>query len=86
MPTLDRDGVAIYYEDHGPKDADTLPVLLTHGYAATCLMWRPQVEAFADRYRLIGWDMRGHGQSDSPRRRRPLQPRTHRRGHARDPR
>ena len=59
MPTLDRDGVAIYYEDHGPKDADTLPVLLTHGYAATCLMWRPQVEAFADRYRLISWDMRG---------------------------
>ena len=29
-------------------------------------MWRPQLEAFADRYRLIGWDMRGHGQSDSP--------------------
>ncbi|MYI82012.1 MAG: alpha/beta fold hydrolase [Chloroflexi bacterium] len=66
MPTLDRDGVAIHYEDHGPKDADTLPVLLTHGYAATCLMWRPQVAAFADRYRLISWDMRGHGQSDSP--------------------
>ena len=66
MPTLDRDGVAIHYEDHGPKDADTLPVLLTHGYAATCLMWRPQIETFADRYRLIGWDMRGHGRSDSP--------------------
>ena len=66
MPTLDRDGVAIHYEDHGPKDAETLPVLLTHGYAATCLMWRPQLEAFADRYRLISWDMRGHGQSESP--------------------
>ena len=49
MPTLDRDGVAIHYEDHGPRDADTLPVLLTHGYAATCLMWRPQIAAFADR-------------------------------------
>lgn len=66
MPTLDRDGVAIHYDDHGPKDSQALPVLLTHGYAATGLMWRLQIAAFADRYRLISWDMRGHGQSDSP--------------------
>jgi pimeloyl-ACP methyl ester carboxylesterase len=29
-------------------------------------MWKGQVEAFKDKYRVITWDMRGHGQSDSP--------------------
>jgi pimeloyl-ACP methyl ester carboxylesterase len=29
-------------------------------------MWQGQVEALADRYQVITWDMRGHGQSDSP--------------------
>src|SRR5260370_37354667 len=29
-------------------------------------MWDGQVAAFADRYRVILWDMRGHGRSDDP--------------------
>jgi pimeloyl-ACP methyl ester carboxylesterase len=29
-------------------------------------MWGGQVTEFAGRYRLITWDMRGHGESDSP--------------------
>lgn len=62
MATLDRDGVAIYYEvigDRGPV------VLLSHGYSATSQMWEAQLPALAG-YRTILWDMRGHGRSDSP--------------------
>lgn len=62
MPLLDRDGVSIYYEDHGRGPA----LLLTHGYSATSQMWRGQVEALRDSYRVIAWDVRGHGRSDSP--------------------
>ena len=62
MPYVERGGVNIYYEAHGQG----LPVLLSHGYAATSRMWEGQVTALADRYRLIVWDMRGHGESDSP--------------------
>lgn len=62
MGYIERDRVRIYYEDQGAGPA----VLLTHGYAATLRMWDPQVAALADRYRLICWDMRGHGASDSP--------------------
>lgn len=62
MPRLDRDGVGIHYEVHG----DGPPVLLSHGYSATCRMWDAQVAALRDRYRVIVWDMRGHGQSDDP--------------------
>ena len=62
MAYLERDGVKIYYEDHGSGPA----VLLSHGYSATSRMWEGQVAALKDRYRVITWDMRGHGQSDSP--------------------
>lgn len=62
MAKLDRDGVAIHYEAEGQG----LPVLLTHGYGATGRMWKPQIEAFKDRCRIITWDLRGHGESDSP--------------------
>jgi pimeloyl-ACP methyl ester carboxylesterase len=68
VPTIDRDGVPIHYEVHGPRENDsTMPaILLSHGYGATCRMWDGQVAAFADRYRLVLWDMRGHGQSGDP--------------------
>jgi pimeloyl-ACP methyl ester carboxylesterase len=29
-------------------------------------MWKPNIAALSQRYRLILWDMRGHGQTDSP--------------------
>src|SRR3954454_19296913 len=62
MPHLNRDGVSIWYEDHGSGPT----VLLSHGYSATCRMWDGQIAAFRDRYRIIVWDMRGHGQSTYP--------------------
>ena len=68
MPTIDRDGVEIHYELHGPPgdNSHAPPILLSHGYGATSRMWDGQVAAFADRYRLVLWDMRGHGQSGDP--------------------
>lgn len=62
MPHIDRGGVRIYYRESGGGP----PVLLSHGYAATSSMWAGQLDALSDRYRVIAWDMRGHGQSDSP--------------------
>lgn len=56
-------GINIHYTVSGSGPA----VLLTHGYAATGDMWEPQRGALGDAgYRLITWDMRGHGQTDSP--------------------
>jgi pimeloyl-ACP methyl ester carboxylesterase len=62
MAYLERDGVRIYYDVQGSGPA----VLLSHGYSATSQMWTRQVEALKGSYRVITWDMRGHGQSDSP--------------------
>tara|TARA_B100000530_G_C15875215_1_gene455083 strand:- start:448 stop:1209 length:762 start_codon:yes stop_codon:yes gene_type:complete len=62
MAYVMRDDVRLYYEDHGSGPA----VLLTHGYGATSQMWQDQVAEFKDRYRIIVWDLRGHGESDYP--------------------
>lgn len=62
MPYLDREGVRIYYEEHG--DGPTL--LLSHGYTSTGQMWDSQVFALSKDFRILVWDMRGHGRSDSP--------------------
>ncbi len=62
MPKLDRDGVKIHYEIHGSGPT----LLLSHGYSSTARMWDGQVAALKDRYQVIVWDMRGHGDSDYP--------------------
>jgi pimeloyl-ACP methyl ester carboxylesterase len=62
MARFVRDGVSLYYEDHGVGPA----IVLSHGFGATSQMWRGQVDALRDRYRILTWDMRGHGQSDYP--------------------
>jgi pimeloyl-ACP methyl ester carboxylesterase len=63
MPVVQLNGIHINYEEHGNPAG--YPILLTHAYAATLQMWNPQFEAWRD-YRVIGWDMRGHGGTDSP--------------------
>jgi pimeloyl-ACP methyl ester carboxylesterase len=62
MPKLNRDGVSLHYEVHGGGPV----ILLSHGYSATSKMWRGQIEPLTRTHKLVLWDMRGHGQSDSP--------------------
>src|ERR1035437_5016977 len=51
--------VAAAFEVSGPEDAPTLVFL--HGTRVTRTMWRPQVAALADRYRVVTVDLPGHG-------------------------
>jgi len=62
MPMLNRDGVNLHYEVHGTGPA----LLLTHGYSASSKMWAGQIAPLSKHFKLILWDMRGHGQSDYP--------------------
>lgn len=62
MSQLDRGNVTIHYEVYGSGPA----ILLSNGYSATTRMWQPNIEALSERFTLILWDMRGHGQSSSP--------------------
>lgn len=68
MAKLDRGDVKIHYEVHGPANGSAGPtILLSHGYSSTCRMWDGQVAALKDRYRIVVWDMRGHGESTYPK-------------------
>lgn len=58
---LERSGCPIHYWLTGPKDAP--PVVFSHGAMMDHRMFDAQVSAVAERYRVITWDMRGHGRS-----------------------
>ena len=64
MAQLRRNGTGIHHEAHGLG----APVLLTHGFGATSRMWDEQIEELTDGYRLILWDLPGHGESEKPKR------------------
>ena len=57
-------GTELYYELHGKEGAPWL--IFSHSLACTVRMWDPQIAAFKDRYRILAYDMRGHGQSAAP--------------------
>jgi len=62
MARAQLNGIEIDYEVSGSGPV----LLLSHGYGSTRHMWDDQHRAFADRWRVVSWDMRGHGQTDSP--------------------
>jgi 3-oxoadipate enol-lactonase len=56
--------VAVSYTVDGPGDAPV--VVLSNSLGATRAMWGPQVPALAERFRVITYDTRGHGESPAP--------------------
>lgn len=57
-----RDGVEIFYEDWGPKEAQ--PIVFHHGWPLSSGDWDAQMLFFlAKGYRVIAHDRRGHGRS-----------------------
>lgn len=64
MQTLSRDGVALAYEEAGQGSP---PMLFVHGWACNHTHFQAQVAHFSRAHRTIAVDLRGHGQSDSPR-------------------
>ena len=56
--------VAVSYTVDGAADAPV--VVLSNSLGATRGMWDPQVPALAERYRVVTYDARGHGESPAP--------------------
>ena len=61
MPVLDANGETIHYlkEGSGPV------VVLIHSLGLSAQMWREQIAALKDRYTVVAFDTRGHGQSSA---------------------
>jgi pimeloyl-ACP methyl ester carboxylesterase len=62
MPIARVNDIQLYYEVHGRG----FPLVLAHGYTASTELWQDQVAAFSQKYRLVIYDARGHGQSEAP--------------------
>ncbi len=60
MPFLSCDTVNIYYEIHGQGD----PLLFIHGLGSSTVDWKAQIDHFSRNYKVIVFDLRGHGQSE----------------------
>ena len=64
MPVIYADGCPLWVEVEGP---DRAPVLMLSNSLGTDLhMWDAQAPAFAQRFRLVRYDRRGHGKSGVP--------------------
>ena len=55
--------LTVSYSDHGPDDAPV--IIFIHGFPLNKSMWNIQVEALKENYRVLAYDIRGHGNSDS---------------------
>jgi len=59
MPFANVTDGRLYYESYG----EGRPLILIHGAWATHLWWRWQIPDLARDYRVVAFDVRGHGQS-----------------------
>lgn len=53
----------VSYTDEGPDNAPV--IILIHGFPFNKSMWNKQVEMLLETYRVIAYDVRGHGNSTS---------------------
>lgn len=56
-------GLSVGYHDEGPADAPV--IIFIHGFPFNNSMWDEQMNTLLDSYRVIAYDVRGHGQSEA---------------------
>ena len=64
MPIVNLDGNRIYYDIQGMG----FPLVLIHHLAGNTKSWRNQIPYFSKKFRVITYDLRGHGRSDDPKK------------------
>jgi 3-oxoadipate enol-lactonase len=57
-------GIDLACQTDGPDEGPVL--VLAHTLATSRAMWRRQIPHFARRYRVVSYDLRGHGESAAP--------------------
>jgi non-heme chloroperoxidase len=58
-------GLRLHVREWGRPDG--MPILFIHGWSQNHLCWARQYEsALADEFRLVAYDLRGHGMSEAP--------------------
>ncbi len=55
------DGTELYGETFGPAEGQTL--VLVHGWTEALRYWTYEIRALSDQFRVVAYDLRGHGRS-----------------------
>jgi 3-oxoadipate enol-lactonase/4-carboxymuconolactone decarboxylase len=64
MPFMENRDIRLHYQVEGREDAPWL--VLSNSLGTGIEMWQPQVPALLEHFRLLRYDMRGHGKSSVP--------------------
>jgi 3-oxoadipate enol-lactonase len=64
MPLIEANGIQLYYELHGPPEAEVL--VLSNGILMSTASWAYQTPVLSRDYRLLLYDCRGMWQSEHP--------------------
>ena len=64
MPHADLAGARLHYRLDGPEDRPVL--MLSHSLGTDMMMWDDVLPALVRQYRILRYDMRGHGKSSMP--------------------
>ncbi len=62
MPVIKINDIDIFYDEAG---AGT-PILFVHGLGIDCRIFNAQIDFFKNKYRVIRYDLKGHGRSSAP--------------------
>ena len=62
MPKIRVRDIEMHYKETGQGT----PLLLIHGLGSSARDWERQIPYFSKNYRVITYDVRGHGQTDKP--------------------
>lgn len=59
---IENKGASLYYQVVG----EGIPLVFTHGASWNHKQWQRQEDFFKEKYRVVTWDVRGHGASSLP--------------------
>ena len=62
MPKVEVNGARLYYTLSGAEEGPVL--MMSNSLGTTLEMWQPQLAALGSCFRILRYDMRGHGKSD----------------------
>lgn len=65
---LKRDGVRLAHFETGPVNPRTPPLVLVNGWTGDHRIFTPQIAHFGQTRRVVAINLRGHGDSDAPKR------------------
>ena len=61
---IKANGITVNYQIEGPDNAPCL--VFSNSLATTMAMWDEQATALQDKFRILRYDQRGHGETEAP--------------------